>query len=104
MLIAYYFYWVNGVYLYVQVVTECKPNTHNVKVSLMDMNRTSHPEFCGSQHQPAEDIEKPNGFELMKEISSALAGKSPCVFCKPVYGELTFTLGFDTVNIRFENS
>ena len=85
------------------------PNTHEVKVSLMDMNWESHPEYCSNQHQQAVGVNKPDCFVKMKEIASAMALEFPFVRIdfyeidgKPLFGEMTFTPGFDTVNMRFE--
>lgn len=109
LLIDYKFYCINGIPQYVQVMSDRVPNTHEVKVSLLDMNWESHPEYCSYQHQQAVGVNKPDCFVQMKEIASALSLKFPFVRIdfyeidgKPLFGEMTFTPGFDTVNMSFE--
>ena len=86
-----------------------KPNTHQMDVSIYDMDWISHPEYCGGQHPQVEDDLKPANFELMKSLAIELS--KPFYFVRvdfyevnemPVFGEMTFTPGFDTVNMRFE--
>lgn len=111
LLIDYKLYCVNGVPEYVQVMSDRKPNTHEVKVNLMDMEWNNHPEYCSEIHKSAGDISQPQSFDLMKQIAARLAAPFPFVRVdfyevnnKPVFGEMTFTPGFDTVNLDFEKS
>lgn len=109
MLIDYKFYCVNGAPEYVQVMSDREPNTHNMKISLMDMDWVNHPEYCSEIHQGAGVIPQPQSLQLMKQIASRLSTPFPFVRIdfyevnsKPVFGEMTFTPGFDTVNMDFE--
>lgn len=95
--------------MYVQVMSDRKPNTHEMKVNLMDMQWNNHPEYCGEIHKGAGIIPQPQSFDLMKQIASRLSAPFPFVRVdfyevnnKPVFGEMTFTPGFDTVNMDFE--
>lgn len=90
-------------------MTDREPNTHEMKVALMDMNWQSHPEYCSSLHRQPDEIIKPKSFAKMVEIAKRLS--SPFKFVRvdfyevkdnPVFGEMTFTPGFDTVNMEFE--
>lgn len=105
----YKFYCVNGEPLFVQVMTDREPNTHTMRVALMDMNWHPHPEYCSTLHKQPDEVIKPKSFVKMIEMAKNLS--SPFEFVrvdfyevseKPVFGEMTFTPGFDTVNFDFE--
>lgn len=96
----YKYYCVGGEPLYVQIMSDREPNTHKMKVALMDMNWQSHPEYCSTIHQQPGEINKPKSFTKMVEIAKRLS--SPFRFVrvdfyevndKPVFGEMTFTPG-----------
>lgn len=84
-------------------------NSHTVRISLMDMDWVSHPEYCGIKHPQTDNVEKPITFNKMVEIAKKLSSPFPFVRVdfyevnqKPVFGEMTFTPGFDSVNMKFE--
>lgn len=109
-LIDYKFYCVNGRPLYIMVMADRKPNTHDVKIGIFDMSWSLHPEFSSKQHESVGNkIICPQSFEQMKEMASKLSAKF--AFCrvdfyeingKPVFGEMTFTPGFDSFTQSFQ--
>lgn len=108
MLNDYKFYCNDGNPLFVQVMTDRIPNTHNIKLSIMDMNWISHPEYCGKFHEQAAKVDKPKSFEEMKQMAGVLSKGFPFVRVDfydinghVVFGEMTFTPGFDTINETF---
>lgn len=110
LLIDYKFYCINGSPMYVQVLTDRKPNTHDIKVQIFDMDWNSHPEYVSKVHTLASSaIVKPASFEKMKEIVRVLAEGFPFVRVDlydingtPIFGELSFTPGFDTFTQVFQ--
>ncbi|MCF2660182.1 hypothetical protein JQM83_13450 [Parabacteroides distasonis] len=108
-LIDYKFYCFNGNPMYVQVMTDRSDNTHNMKVSIFDMEWNNHPEYCSTYHEQAIAVKKPVSFSSMIEYARILSKPFPFVRVDfyeiddaPVFGEMTFTPGFDTVNYKFE--
>lgn len=110
LLIDYKFYCINGCPMYVMVLTDRKPNTHDVRVGIFDMNWNPHPEYCSNVHDSVSiDTRCPVSFNTMREMASVLS--SSFQFCrvdfyeingKPVFGEMTFTPGFDTFTHSFQ--
>ena len=108
-LVDYKFYCFNGQPMYVQVMTDRSDNTHNIKVSIFDMEWNNHPEYCSKHHEQAVTAKKPVSFSKMMEYARVLSKPFPFVRVDfyeingaPVFGEMTFTPGFDTVNDKFE--
>lgn len=110
LLIDYKFYCVNGKPLYVMVLTDRKPNTHDFKVGIFDMDWNLHPEYLSKVHESVDkNIKCPASFTTMLKMSCSLSAKF--VFCrvdfyeingKPMFGEMTFTPGFDTFTQDFQ--
>ena len=95
--------------MFVQVMTDRVANTHEMKVRLKDMEWRDYPEYCSDKHQQAKDVARPGSLSQMNEMAAALAHKFPYVRVdfyevegKPVLGEMTFTPGFSTLNMSFE--
>lgn len=110
LLIDYKFYCVNGKPMYVMVMTDRKLNTHDVKVGIFDMDWNIHPEYLSKSHESVDiNIKRPVSFDTMQSIACALSSKF--AFCrvdfyeingKPMFGEMTFTPGFDTFTQEFQ--
>jgi len=110
LLIDYKFYCVNGKPKYVMVMTDRKPNSHDVKVGIFDMDWKLYPEFKSDIHESVDEGTKcPVSFIVMQEMAAALSAKF--AFCrvdfyeingKPIFGEMTFTPGFDTFTQAFQ--
>ncbi len=104
MLIDYKFYCVNGSPRYVQVMCDRKENSHDMSLQVFDMNWKAHPYFISAYHKIApEDLKCPESFSRMvsfaKKISSGFDFVRVDLYDindKPVFGELSFTPGFDT--------
>lgn len=110
LLIDYKLYCINGVVRYVQVMTGRKENSHSFNVNMMDLDWTSHPEYCSNFHPQGEQIEKPKSLYEMVDMATKLAGNFPFVRIdfyevdeKPVFGEMTFTPGFSSLSYLFQN-
>lgn len=109
-LVDYKFYCINGIPLYVMVMTDREPNTHKVKVVIFDMSWNAHNEFVSEIHETADEtIQQPSSFTLMQQMASTLSKPFPFVRVdfyevngKPVFGEMTFTPGFDTFTQAFQ--
>lgn len=109
MLYDYKFYCINGIPRFVQVMKDREPNTHNMKVMVYDMNWKAHPEYVSALHdKTAIDVNPPVAYEEMKEAAAILSEGFPFVRVdfyqingKPVFGEMTFTPGFDTATRDF---
>lgn len=74
----------------------------------MDLEWRSHPEYCSNVHPHAENINKPQSLMQMIAIATKLVDKFPFVRvdfyevgAKPVFGEMTFTPGFSSLNEEF---
>lgn len=77
---------------------------------MMDLNWTSHPEYCSNYHPQGEQIEKPKSLYKMVDMATKLSGHFPFVRIdfyevdeKPVFGEMTFTPGFSSLSYLFQN-
>ena len=109
MLYDYKFYCINGNPRYIQVMKDREPNTHNIKVMVYDMNWNAHPEYVSTFHNKTSiDANPPVSFEQMKKASCILAEGFPFVRVdfyqvngNPIFGEMTFTPGFDTATQDF---
>lgn len=109
-LIDYKFYCLNGIPMYVMVITDRKENTHDVKVSIFDMNWKRYSNFVSTVHEEVDlNLQQPVSFNLMKKMASDLSKKHP--FCRvdfyeinerPIFGEMTFTPGFDSFSQSFQ--
>ena len=105
----YKWYFFNGVPKFIQVMTDRIPNTHQIKVMVFDVDWQPHPEFCSSFHlQADQSMPRPASFMMMMEVAKTLAKGYPFVRIdfyeikgNPVFGEMTFTPGFDTMNQKF---
>ena len=93
---------------FVQVMSGRKENSHKFNVNMMDLNWTSHPEFCSDYHPQGAQIEKPYSLDKMVEMATRLAEKFPFVRIdfyevekKPLFGEMTFTPGFSSLSNVF---
>lgn len=103
MLVDYKFYCVNGKPLYLQVMADRKPNTHDVRLQVYDMDWNPHPEFVSSGHELCTNTcHKPERFDEMYKMAQELSRPFPFVRVdlyevndKPVFGEMTFTPGFN---------
>lgn len=109
-LVDYKFFCIHGVPEYIQIMSDRKANTHEMKVAILDMNWIKHPEFCGRTHEIAEDAVKPASFEKMVEMSKKLSSAFPFVRVdfyeikgRPIFGEMTFTPGYSTINMNFDS-
>ena len=107
-LIDYKFYCVNGSPKYVIVYTDRKPNSHDMKRTIYDMNWNLHQEYLGRLAIKGEAVQKPTSFFLMKDIASRLSQGFPFVRVdfyeiegKPIFGEMTFTPGMQETNEKF---
>lgn len=96
----YKFYCVNGEPMFVFVYSDRKPNSHDMKRSIYDMDWVAHQEYLGKQAVAGGEIPKPVSFNLMKEMAAKLSSPFPFVRVdfyeingKPVFGEMTFTPG-----------
>lgn len=109
LLVDYKFFCINGEPRYVQVMYDRVPNTHDVKLQLFDMNWCAHPEYISDVHDHSKvDIDIPISFNQMKEFTRTLSKEFSFVRVdlyeingKPIFGELTFTPGFDTFSQTF---
>lgn len=104
----YKFYCVNGKPMYVIVYTDRVANSHDMKRTIYDMNWELHQEFLGRDAIAGPSIDKPESFELMKEMAGKLSSKFPFVRIdfyeikgKPVFGEMTFTPGMQEISTEF---
>lgn len=105
----YKFYCVNGKPMYVQVMCDRVPNTHEMKLQLYDMDWKARPEYLSKVHEIVkEEIPAPISFMLMKGMAAKLSSSFPFVRVdfyeingKPIFGEMTFTPGFDTITMEF---
>lgn len=96
----YKFYCVNGEPMFVFVYSDRKPNSHDMKRSIYDMDWNEHQEYLGKLAVAGGEIKKPISFDLMKEMSAKLSSPFPFVRVdfyeingKPIFGEMTFTPG-----------
>ena len=110
LLIDYKLYLINGVPRFVQVMSNRKENSHNFSVNIMDMDWIPHPEYCSNHHPQSDKIEKPRSLDKMVEIAKRLSKNYPFVRVdfyevndKPIFGEMTFTPGFSSMNVEFQN-
>lgn len=109
MLHDYKFYCVNGKPRFLQILKDRVPNTHEIKLMVYDMDWNAHPEFISDFHDKIAIEEKPPvAFEEMKKAAEVLAEGFPFVRVdfyqingKPIFGEMTFTPGFDTATQSF---
>lgn len=108
LLIDYKLYCINGTVRFVQVMSGRKENSHLFNVNMMDLNWTSHPEYCSNYHPQGEQIDKPVTLDKMVEMATRLAGTFPFVRIdfyevdeKPIFGEMTFTPGFSSLSNEF---
>lgn len=109
-LVDYKFYCINGRPMYVMVMTDREPNTHMMKVGVFDMSWNVHNEFVSDIHETADnDIKQPSSFTLMQQMAATLSKPFPFVRVdfyeingKPIFGEMTFTPGFDTFTQAFQ--
>lgn len=109
LLVDYKFYCINGEPKYVQVMCDRQENTHEMKLQVFDMDWHAHPEFISSYHKLApEDLECPESFNKMISFAKKLSAGFDFVRVdlydinnKPVFGELSFTPGFDTFTETF---
>lgn len=109
LLIDYKFYCINGEPKYVQVMYDRKPNSHDFKIQLFDMDWGAHPNYLSDIHEHANiNIKCPVSFEKMKDLVRVLSKEIPFVRVdlyeineRPMFGELTFTPGFDTFTPLF---
>ena len=105
----YKFYCINGKPKFIQIMADRNPNSHDFKIMIVDTEWQKHPEYCSTFHPLIEAPQKPVSFDKMIEIAEDLAGPFPFVRIdfyevnkKPIFGEMTFTPGFDTVTLDFE--
>ena len=110
LLVDYKLYLINGAPRFVQVMSDRKENSHSFSVNMMDMDWTPHPEYCSKHHPQSDSIEKPRSLAKMIEIATRLSKDYPFVRVdfyeveeKPVFGEMTFTPGFSSLNVEFQN-
>lgn len=106
----YKFYCVNGEPQYVIVYTDRKPNSHEMKRTIYDMEWTLHQEYLGKLAVSGKEVEKPKNFDLMKTMAARLSKGFPFVRVdfydingKPIFGEMTFTPGMQEVNETFSS-
>ena len=97
----YKFFCINGEPFIVYVHANRKKNSHLYTIGAYDMDWVSQPSFL-AENYPHFDSEKPKSFELMKELVRKLAHGFKFVRVdlyeidgKPIFGEYTFTPGFD---------
>ena len=107
-LFDYKFYCINGEPLYVIVYTDRKPNTHDMRRSLYDMNWVLHQEYLGRYAVAGDGVERPKSFSKMIEIVRKLSSGFKFVRVdlyevngEPVFGEMTFTPGMQATSEEF---
>lgn len=102
-LIDYKFNCFNGTPVSIAAFSERKDGTHLIRRMLYDMDWNPHPEWYDTA-KPVffKEVAKPMCFDEMTQIASKLSQGFPYVRVdlyaindKPIFGELTFTPGFD---------
>ena len=104
----YKFYCVNGKPMYVFVYSDRKPNSHDMKRSIYDMEWNIHQEYLNRLAVAGAGIKRPVSFDSMKEMAAKLAQGFPFVRVdfyeingKPIFGEMTFTPGMQEASNEF---
>ena len=104
----YKLFCINGTARFVQVMSGRVANSHQFNVSLFDLDWTPHPEYCSSRHPVDNSVQKPESFSEMVAIAQRLSSSFPFVRVdfyeiggKPVFGEMTFTPGYSSINNDF---
>lgn len=105
MLTDYKFYCINGKPLYVQLMLDRIPNTHEMSIKLYDMNWIQHDEYLSKIHKTSSfEYPMPKSFSKMKEMAAVFSNGFPFMRVdfyeingKPILGETTFTPGFDSL-------
>ena len=109
MLHDYKYYCINGEPRFIQIIKDREPNTHDCNIMVYDMNWNVHPEFVSKLHNKATiDDNPPIAFEEMKKAAKVLSEGFPFVRVdfyqingKPIFGEMTFTPGLDSMTQAF---
>ena len=101
-LIDYKFYCINGEPQVIQIVKDRKPNSHFYRQAIVDASWKCCSEYCSGIHNLIDTPERPQSFEKMMEMSRVFSKPFPFVRVdfyevnqNPVFGEMTFTPGFD---------
>ncbi len=107
-LIDYKFYCFDGIPIYINVMSDRKPNTSIFYKMIYDMEWNAHPEFF-EKNTGFSYINKPESFEKMVEYAKILSAPFPFVImdfyeieAKPLLGEMTFTPGFSKIGYTVE--
>ena len=87
-----------------------EPNTHKMRFMTYDTKWNAHPEFNRGTRENAQLIPRPKELKTMLAMASKLSAPFPIVRVdfyiisgKPIFGELTFTPGFDSFNLEFQS-
>lgn len=102
-LIDYKFYCFNGSVHYIFVYSDRVINTHNIKRMIYNTNWDRLVDKMDAKFELIGDDLKPKSLNYMIEIASKLSSSFPFVRVdfyeidsKPVFGEMTFTPGYDS--------
>lgn len=108
-LVDYKIYCTNGTPRYIQVMMDREPNTHKLRFMTYDLQWNSHPEFNIGNHKHATIIDRPSCLDTMLEMATKLSKNFSVVRVdfyiinnRPIFGEMTFTPGFDSFNNLFQ--
>lgn len=109
-LIDYKIFCVKGKPKYIQVMMDREPNTHKMRFMTYDTKWNAHPEFNRGILENAQLIPRPKELKTMLAMASKLSAPFPIVRVdfyiisgKPIFGELTFTPGFNSFNLEFQS-
>ena len=108
-LVDYKFMCIYGKPLYFQIMADRKANSHSFKMMLYDIECHPHPEYLSSKHEFLDNnFPMPDLLDKMVEMAAVLSSPFPFVRVDLyevnhhiVFGEMTFTPGFSTLNYSF---